>query len=644
MTGATDLALWALVLVPALVGSALLLGRGRLARAAGVVAVATALVTAGLAVGAAVWRPAVSVPFVAGSDLALAVDGLAAVVAPTVAVVTLIVLVAGAADVRVSRERFHGLMLVFAAAALLTVTATTLPTLLLAWEVMGATSYALIGLRWQEQRRVASGLTAFVTTRAADLGLYVAAGAALAGGAGLDLASLPSAAPGWLDVIAVGVLLAALGKAAQLVLAFWLSRAMDGPSPVSALLHSAAMVAMGGYLLLRLQPLLEATGWAATAAAWAGGLTAVALGAVALGQRDLKQLLAASTSAQLGYVVMAAGLGATAAGTAHLVAHAATKAGLFLAAGAWLSALGTKQLDGLRGQVARWRMLRLAASVALLALAGLPPLSLWATKDLVLASAMEHSVALYTVGAAGALLAAGYAGTALRTIWSPVTEEERRRAEELHGTEEEARGSVPAAVTAAVLALAAGAAGLGLFAVPAVAGAVGEAVGGTVTEPTVVELAASGLLAALAVGVVWRWPPPRPGWAVSWLGLERAAHVAFVRPTLALARALDRVDVSLSGWVERAVQAVAALAVRLGRADDGLADRVDGAARTTASVAVASGRVDDRWVDGAVRGIADRVRRAGSWARRPQTGQLHQYYVQAVALVAGGTVLVLVVR
>ena len=307
-------------------------------------------------------------------------------------------------------------------------TATTLPTLLLAWEVMGATSYALIGFRWREQHRVGSGLTAFVTTRAADLGLYAAAGAAVAGGAGLDLDALPSATPGWRDVIALGVLVAALGKAAQLVLAFWLSRAMDGPSPVSALLHSAAMVAMGGYLLLRLEPLLAATGWAATTAAWAGALTAVVLGLVALGQRDLKQLLAASTSAQLGYVVMAAGLGATAAGTAHLVAHAATKAGLFLAAGAWLSALGTKQLDGLRGTVGEWPVVRVAASVALLALAGVPPLSLWATKDLVLAAAMEHSVALYAVGMVGALLSAAYAGAALRVLWAPVGDEERRRA------------------------------------------------------------------------------------------------------------------------------------------------------------------------------------------------------------------------
>ncbi len=611
--------LWALVILPAAAGAVLLLAPGRLGRLAPALGVATAVLTSGCALAVAAARPEVSVPFVAGSDLAMSVDGLAAVVAPAVALVTALVLLAAAADVRESRARFHGLMLVFAAAALLTVTASTLPTLLLAWEVMGATSYALIGFRWHEERRVGSGLTAFLTTRTADLGLYAAAAAALAGGAGLDLDSLAGGSPGWRDVVALGVLVAALGKAAQLVLAFWLSRAMDGPSAVSALLHSAAMVAMGGYLLLRLQPLLEATGWAATTAAWAGALTTVALGLVAVGQADLKQLLAASTSAQLGYVVLAAGLGATAAGTAHLVAHAATKAGLFLAAGAWLAALGTKQLDGLRGTVARWPVVRIAASVLLLALAGVPPLSLWATKDLVLAAALDQSVALYAVGMLGALLSAAYAGTALRVIWAPVGDEERERAEGLGGTEEEPRGTVPHPVTTAVVVLAAAAAGLGVLALPSVADALAGVVGGAVVVPTTTEIAASAGLAVLVVaGVAWR-PLPRPAWALSWLGLERAAHLLVVRPTLATARAAAG-------------------------ADDRLAVAVDGAGRGATLVAAAVTRADDRVVDGAVRGVAHRARQAGALARRPQTGVLHQYYVQAVALVAAGIVLVVVVR
>ena len=636
--------LWALVALPAAVGAVLLLAPARLERLAPVLGVATAGAVAALAGVVAVAHPSVGVPFVAGSDLALRADGLAAVMAPTVAVVAALVLLAGAADVRESRARFHGLMLLFTAAALLTVTATTLPTLLLAWEVMGAMSYALIGFRWREDHRVGSGFTAFLTTRTADLGLYVAAGAALAGGAGLDLDALASASPGWRTVIALGVLVAALGKAAQLVFAFWLSRAMDGPSPVSALLHSAAMVAMGGYLLLRLSPLLQASGWVATATAWSGGVTALVLGVLAVGQRDLKQLLAASTSAQLGFVVMAAGLGATAAGTAQLVAHAVTKAALFLAAGAWLSALGTKQLAGLRGSVAQWPVIRVAASVALLALAGVPPLSLWASKDLVLAAALEHSLVLYAVGILGAALSAAYAGTVLRVLWAPVGARERQRAAAHRGEEEEPRGVVPGLVTTAVAILAAGAALLGALGLPPVRSALAVAVGGSAAGPGPVELAGSAILSLVVIAAVWSRPLPQPQWALSWLGLERGANSLVVRPTLALARGLARVDDGLAAAVDASARGTIALAARVGRTDDGLAAAVDASARGIIALAARVGRTDDRWVDGAVRGIADGVRRAGALARRPQSGLLHQYYVQAVALLAAGTVLLVVVR
>ncbi|MGV7449992.1 proton-conducting transporter transmembrane domain-containing protein, partial [Mycobacterium kansasii] len=348
-----QLSLWLLMLAPAVAGATLLVCRAG-ARLAAAIAVATSTLMLLLSIVAGLARPQVAVAFMAGTDFALRVDALAAIVVPAVSAVTLLVLVFATGDIRDARARFHGLMLVFASAVIVTATATTLPTLLVGWEVMGAASYALIGFWWRDQYRVAAGLTAFLTTRSADLGLYLAAAAALAGGAGLALAQLPHASGGWRHVVAFGVLVAALGKAAQLPFSFWLSRAMEGPSAVSALLHSAAMVAMGAYLLLRAEPLLAATRWAAAVAIWVGVGTAVLLGAVAVAQRDLKQLLAASTAAQLGFVVTAAGLGAIGGGAAQLIAHAFTKAGLFLAAGAWLSVLGTKRLDDLGGVARRW--------------------------------------------------------------------------------------------------------------------------------------------------------------------------------------------------------------------------------------------------------------------------------------------------
>ncbi|OEV12127.1 NADH dehydrogenase, partial [Streptomyces nanshensis] len=328
--------------------------------------------TLALAVAAAVTRPQASAPLFAGIRAGLRVDGLSAVMVVTVAAVTTAVLVFSVREAGPdeNRGRYFGLLLLFAAAMLVTVTATTLALLLMAWEVMGAASWALIGYRWRQPGRARAADTAFLTTRAADLGLYLAAGAALAGGVGsLRLAALPQADGVWLHVTGAGVVLAALGKSAQLPFSFWLSRAMEGPSPVSALLHSATMVAAGAYLLLRLSPLLTATHWAGPLTAWTGALTALLLGAVAVAQRDVKQLLAASTSAQVGFMVLAAGSGGVAAGTVQLVAHAAVKSGLFLAAGIWLTALGTRQLPALRGAARRWPSVGAAFAAGALALA-----------------------------------------------------------------------------------------------------------------------------------------------------------------------------------------------------------------------------------------------------------------------------------
>lgn len=611
--------LWLLVATPAAVGVVLLISR-RDDRWTEVVSLTTALGCAGVSVVVAVAQPSVQVAFITGAPFGLRVDALAGTVLPAVTTVTLLVLMFSAGNIREARGRFHGLMLVFAAAAILTVTAATLPALLLGWEVMGAASYALIGFWWRDQYRVSDGLTAFVTTRTADLGLYLAAGAALAGGAGMALSSFSDARAGWRDVIALGVLVSALGKAAQLPFSFWLSRAMSGPSPVSALLHSAAMVAMGGFLLLRTQPLLAATGWAATAAAWAGVLTAVALGAVAVAQRDIKQLLAASTAAQLGFVVMAAGVAAVGAGSAHLVAHAATKAGLFLAAGVWLSLLGTQRLDALHGVAWRWRVVGWSATIAALTLAGIAPLSLWATKDAVLTAAAQHSTALYGVGLLASGLSAAYAAKMLVVIWArPATNltapspaaPDRPAPRRLAGLEQ-----------APLVVLAVGAVVSGVLALPPVGSIVASALDGDqpVLHPGVAELLGSAALALVVVAAVVRWGVPEPRWAASWLGLQRGAQLLVVAPTMSAARVAARFDDTV---LDRAVDATAIAVLR--------------AARRAA-------QTDTGSVDRAVEAVAARVGRLGQLARRPQTGQLHQYYLAAVVLLLAGFVLIVTVR
>lgn len=640
----SDITLWSLIGLPSVVGALLCLipRPGGEQRFAAPLAILAAVATLGLAVATALDRGEVAVPFLAGTVFALRVDGLSAAVVVLIAAVTVLVLVFAAGEIAEARARFYGLMLIFAAAALLTATAATLPVLLMAWEVMGATSYALIAFWWREPARVSSGLTAFLVTRVADLGLYAAAGAALAGGAGLALSALPNAAGGWRDAIALGVLVSALGKAAQLPFSFWISRAMDGPSPVSALLHSAALVAMGGYLLLRVEPLLAATSWAGPVTAWIGGATALILGAIALTQTDLKQLLAASTSAQMGFVVLAAGVGSVAGGTAHLIAHAATKALLFLIAGAWLSALGTKRLSALRGVARRGPALGIAVTLGALALAGVPPLSLWATKDAVLASALQQSLALYLLGLAAAAMSAAYAGKILVTVWSPIPPESGVVDEEQPGTRHIGPLEKLPILVLAVFATVLGAVALGPLGAPFAKLVAGSAA----PEPTVVELISSGVIAIAVVAVVFRVRIPTPSTLRGWLGMEQLAHALTVRPTLALARSLAAFDDAvLDAGVLAVARSIRRVSARLARFDDAGLDRgVTALAALTPTLARGSARVDTAVIDGAVESLASGVRRLGALARRPQTGQLHHYYIQAIGVLAAACLVVVLVR
>lgn len=600
------------VAVPALAGAALLVARRLLERAAAVIGVVAAALAVAASVVAALTGASVTLPFLGpggAGEVVLRVDALAAPVLPTVTVVALLALVFAIGDGTRPAGRFHGLMLLFLAAVVVTVTATDLAVLLFAWEIMGLTSFALIAFQWRDAHRVDGGIVAFVVTRTGDLGLYLAAGIAVAAGVGWQFGSLPDAAEPWLGILAAGILAAGLGKAAQLPFSFWISRAMAGPSAVSALLHSAAMVAMGGYLLLRLTPVLSATAWAGAVAAWVGVATAVVLGIVALAQTDLKQLLAASTAAQLGFVVLAAGLGTVTGGTLQLIAHAATKALLFFVAGAWLTALGTKRLDTLRGAARRWPLVGILATAGALSLGGIPPLSLWAAKDTVLAAALEHDPLLYAAGLVGAVLAAAYSGRMLAMLW-------RAPAAAPAAPEQPPTGRIDIRSVVPMAILAVAAVSLGVLALPGMRAALGLA--GDV-PPTWAELAASGVLAVIVLALVW-WRPPRP-WAPArdWFAMERIARLLVVVPTVALAS-------------------------RLARADDVLARGVDASLAGLVRSAELAGRLDEVGVAGTVRRVGQGAAALGRLARRSQTGSLHQYYIVAVVVLLATAALILMPR
>ncbi|MBD2892365.1 NADH-quinone oxidoreductase subunit L [Actinomadura sp. RB99] len=619
---------WLLPAIPIVTGALLLAGRftvgRRLDRFAPVAAVTAAVATLGVAIAAAVTRPEVRFPLFDRLPAGMAVDGLSAALVVTVSTVSLAVLVfsAGEFGAAESRARFFGLMLLFTGAMLVTVTATDLAVLLMGWEVMGAMSYALIGFWWRDPERVGSADVSFITTRAGDLGLYFAAGAALIGTGSLNLDGLAGAGGRWPHFIAAGVVIAALGKSAQLPFSFWLSRAMAGPSPVSALLHSATMVAAGAYLLLRLQPLLDATGWAATLVAWMGALTALLLGAVAVAQRDLKQLLAASTCAQIGFMVLAAGAGTVSGGAAQLVAHAAVKSLLFLGAGAWLTALGTKDLRELHGAARRYRLVGITFAIGMLALAGVPPLSLWATKDAVLGAALEDSPALYAVGLAAGLLSAAYAARALVAVCRPMDSATRQDTEQTGARHVSQLERLPLPV------LAAGSLVLGVLALPPLDDSWRRLLGnGGEPSPSAAELAASGSLAVLVAVLTWalmrREASLRAAWtapALHWLHLEQMAELLIARPVFALATVLARFDDRVIDGGVRAVAATGRLAAAL------------------------AGRRFEIRVDGLVTLVGRGTRYLAALARRPQTGQVHTYYAQAAVLFAVLIIIVLVVR
>lgn len=606
-----------LIGTPLLTGALLLLLGRRADRLAAPAAIGAAAVMVAFAAVAGATRAGARLPALPGIPFSVAVDGLAAVALLVVTVVGLAVLVFAAADIGAgeSRARFFGTMLLFLAAMLVTVTATNLLTLLAAWEIMGATSYALIGFWWQDRQRVAAANTAFLTTRAADLGMYLAAGAVLAGGgADLELAGLAQLAPGWRDVAVAGLVVSALGKSAQLPFSFWLSRAMAGPSPVSALLHSATMVAAGGYLLLRIEPAIAATGWLGAPLAWIGALTALLLGAVAVVQRDMKQLLAASTSSQIGFIVLAAGVGAASGGAEQFAAHAVTKSLLFLVAGAWLTSLGTKDLGELRGAARRQPALGVLLTIGALTLGGVPPLSIWVAKDAILSVALPASTLLYLVGLAAAAVSAAYSAVLILAVWTP------------RPSPAAPPRPVPLLALAPLPGLALLAAVLGLVAVPPFAGLWAELIPGPApAEPAVWELAVSGAIAVAVVALValaLRTSPTgvvRPRLLERWLFLETAA--------VAAGRTTDRAARILAGFDEKVVDRA-----------------VQGVAQATAVSARAAGHRGERGVRSAVTGVVAATRRLGAAARRPQTGLVHQYYAQAVVALAALAGLLIVLR
>src|SRR5213594_489513 len=260
------------------------------------------------------------------------------------------------------------------------------------WEAVGLCSYLLIGFWYTRPAAAQAGKKAFIVNRVGDFGfglgvmwLWTALGTLDYVAVFRDAETLsPATATG----IALLLFMGACGKSAQLPLHTWLPDAMEGPTPVSALIHAATMVTAGVYMVARSRALFERSGVALEVVAWVGTATAIFAATIALVQTDIKRVLAYSTVSQLGYMFAAVGLGAYAAGIFHLVTHAFFKALLFLGAGSVIHGLGGEQdLRKMGGLSSRMVRTTITTTIGALGLAGLPGLAGFFSKDEILAAA-----------------------------------------------------------------------------------------------------------------------------------------------------------------------------------------------------------------------------------------------------------------
>ena len=282
------------------------------------------------------------------------------------------------------------------------------------WEAVGLCSYLLIGFWYTRPAAAQAGKKAFIVNRVGDFGfglgimwLWAALGTLDFVGVFKGAATLaPETAAG----IALLLFMGACGKSAQLPLHTWLPDAMEGPTPVSALIHAATMVTAGVYMVARSHALFERSGSALEVVAWVGTITAVFAATIALVQTDIKRVLAYSTVSQLGYMFAAVGLGAYVAGIFHLVTHAFFKALLFLGAGSVIHGLrGEQDLRKMGGIAYKLPITATTMWVGGLGLAGVPPLAGFFSKDEILAAAMgEGHTLLFLLLLAGAFLTAFY--------------------------------------------------------------------------------------------------------------------------------------------------------------------------------------------------------------------------------------------
>ena len=313
--------------------------------------------------------------------------------------------------------RFFAYLNLFIASMMTLVLAANFAVMFVGWELVGLSSYLLISFWFEKPSAAAAGKKAFVVNRIGDWGFLVALMLVFASFGTLDFTTVFEAAPavlttGWATAITLLLLVGATGKSAQIPLYVWLPDAMEGPTPVSALIHAATMVTAGVYMIARTGPLFELAPMSGAVVATVGVVTAFVAATIALAQTDIKRVLAYSTISQIGYMVLGVGVAAYTAGLFHLMTHAFFKALLFLGAGSVIHALGGEQdlrrMGGLRKAMP---VTFATAVVAWLAISGVFPLAGFWSKDEILGATFAKGgpyLVLWAVGLFTAGLTAFY--------------------------------------------------------------------------------------------------------------------------------------------------------------------------------------------------------------------------------------------
>jgi NADH-quinone oxidoreductase subunit L len=461
----------------------------------------------------------------------------------------------------------------------------------------------LISFWFERETAATAGKKAFVTNRIGDFGFLIATFLIFGAFGSLDYAKvLPHASalsPTTATAIGLLLFLGACGKSAQLPLYVWLPDAMEGPTPVSALIHAATMVTAGVFLMVRVSPILHETPAVLTVIAIVGAATALFAATIACAQNDIKRVLAYSTISQLGYMFLAVGSGAYAAAIFHMITHAFFKALLFLAAGAVIHGLHDEQDMKKMGALRKY--LPITSSTFLvgwLAISGVPPFAGFWSKDDILVNAWQKSPALWVVGVLTALLTAYYM---TRQVILVFYGEARWETADSHAEPHEA----PPTMTIPLIVLAVGAAIGGLINLPFGKTAFLEHFLHPVIHVAQHELVFSGAnqITLAAISTVA---------ALVGIGMARRVWGASAENPSAEPVILQR------AWgVDQAVSAL-----------------VGGPGEQLASFTAY--KVDKGVVDGAFNGLATLVRRGGDELRRVQTGYVRNY---ALAIAAGTVIL-----